>query len=92
MNQEDLLEALLHHKIGGAAIDVFPSKGLDPDYPLLHMDNVILTPHTAGYTCEPLRRIAEQAVENCVRALKGEVPELVVNREAFGKWKERFSG
>ena len=91
VNQEDLLEALLHHKIGGAAIDVFPSEGLDPDYPLLHMDNVILTPHTAGYTYESLRRIAEQATENCVRALKGEVPEFVVNREAIGKWKERFS-
>lgn len=90
INQDDLLDALLNQRIGGAAIDVFPTEGLNPDYPLLHMDNVILTPHTAGYTYESLRRIAEQATANCIRALEGEVPEFVVNGSVIDKWKERF--
>ena len=54
------------------------------------MDNVILTPHTAGYTHESLRRIAEQATLNCLAALRGEVPEFVFNRAVIPAWKARF--
>lgn len=90
VDQEALTDALVHHKIAGAAIDVFPQEGLPSDYPLLSMDQVILTPHTAGYTVESLRRIAGQATENCMAALRGQIPEFVVNREAIPKWKERF--
>lgn len=90
IDQEALLRTLTEHRIAGAAIDVFPTEGLDPDYPLLHMDNVILTPHTAGYTHESLRRIAEQATLNCLAALRGEVPEFVFNRAVIPAWKARF--
>lgn len=91
INQEDLIDALTNKKIAGAAIDVFVTEGLDPDYPLLHMDNVILTPHTAGYAEEGLRRIAVQATANCLAALEGTVPEFVANRDGIPKWKERFA-
>ena len=90
VNQEALIDALTTGKIAGAGIDVFVTEGLDPDYPLLHMDNVILTPHTAGYTYESLYRIAQQATANCLAALRGQVPEFVANRAAIGNWKERF--
>lgn len=90
VDQEALIDALRTGKIAGAGIDVFVTEHLEPDYPLLQMDNVVLTPHTAGYTYESLYRIAQQATANCVSALRGIVPEFVANRDAVSRWKQRF--
>jgi len=43
-----LIEALRSRKIGGAGLDVFETEPLPKDSPLRRLDNVILTPHTAG--------------------------------------------
>lgn len=56
-----------------------------------NMENVVLSPHVAGYTSESLRRISEQCTLNCIQALQGDIPEFVVNREVLPKWKDRFA-
>jgi len=90
VDEAALIQALQEKRIAGAALDVFQKEPLDPTNPLLQMDNVVLTPHVAGFTYESMRRISEQSTANCLAALKGEIPEFVVNREAIPIWKERF--
>lgn len=91
IDEDALIEALLNNEIGGAGLDVFMSEPISADNPLREMENVVLTPHVAGSTTESLRRIAEQTTQNCIKALKGEIPEFVVNKDVIPKWKELYS-
>jgi D-3-phosphoglycerate dehydrogenase / 2-oxoglutarate reductase len=53
VKREDLLEVLEHKKIRGAVLDVFDHEPPDEtDYRLIHLDNVLATPHIAGATFE----------------------------------------
>ncbi len=49
-DEDALLRALSEHRIAGAGLDVFDLEPLPPDHPLTRLDNVLLTPHTAGGT------------------------------------------
>ncbi|HEY3423615.1 MAG TPA: hydroxyacid dehydrogenase [Negativicutes bacterium] len=91
VNKNDLIEALRDGQIAGAGVDVWESEPVAKDDPLLFMENVVTSPHVAGFTFEALRRIAEQAAKNCVQALNGERPDFVVNPEALDFWKTRMA-
>ncbi|MGO9123471.1 MAG: D-2-hydroxyacid dehydrogenase [Terriglobales bacterium] len=45
-----LADVLRQRKIGGAALDVFEQEPLPADSPLWDLENLLLTPHTAGLT------------------------------------------
>lgn len=66
-----LLEALQSRRIRGAALDVFADEPVDPQHPLLALDNVVGTPHVAGYTSGVWRRRALAVMENIERAGNG---------------------
>lgn len=61
---EALAAALRNSDLGGAAVDVFPvepsSSGERFKTPLQGLDNVILTPHIGGSTCEAQDRIGAE--------------------------------
>ena len=68
-----LVKALDTGLIRGAGLDVLEEE--DPDmktHPLLHRDNVILTPHSAFYSEESLKRLQMISGENIAYVLKGE--------------------
>ncbi len=46
---DDLVTSLRQGEIGGAALDVYEIEPLPESHPLWAMENVILTPHIAGY-------------------------------------------
>jgi D-3-phosphoglycerate dehydrogenase / 2-oxoglutarate reductase len=46
--EPELIQALEHHMIAGAALDVFEIEPLPLDSPLLQMDQVMLAPHNAN--------------------------------------------
>jgi D-3-phosphoglycerate dehydrogenase len=73
VDEAALAGALSAGRLAGAGLDVFaqepPAGSL-----LLGLPNVVLTPHTAGFTREGLLRMGDMAVENCLRALRGEPP------------------
>ncbi len=48
VKQAELIKALQDETIAGAALDVFEEEPLPEDSPLYELDDVIITPHTAG--------------------------------------------
>ena len=53
VKREDLLEVLVNKKIRGAVLDVFDNEPPDElDYKLIHLPQVLATPHIAGATIE----------------------------------------
>lgn len=59
VKEEELIEALQKGTIGGAALDVFEEEPLSEKSPLWEMENVIITPHTAGVTPHYMKRAME---------------------------------
>jgi phosphoglycerate dehydrogenase-like enzyme len=62
--EPDLIEALQSQKLAGAYLDVFVSEPLDTSSPLWSMENVIVTPHSAGHSAGNEKRVLELFVEN----------------------------
>ena len=83
VDEQALISALREHKIAGAALDVFEREPVDPDNPLLAMDNVIVTPHSLCWTDECFHNMAATGLKSIVDAMGGRVPEFVVNREVL---------
>lgn len=81
VDEDALYDFLKNKKIAGAGLDVFehePPKGS----PLLTLDNVVLTAHTAGVDVESRDAMALSAAKSLVALLKGEWPtEQIVNPE-----------
>ena len=89
-----LVDALLQEKIAGAALDALTEEPPNPQSALLGLeDKVLLSPHmiTAnhGGGLVPAIPWVEAAIYS---ALKGEVPNYVVNVDVLPKWRERFGG
>lgn len=49
VDEAALVAALQERRIAGAMMDVFADEPLPPDHPFWGFDNVIITPHTAGF-------------------------------------------
>ena len=69
-----LIAALQEGRIAGAGLDVFEQEPVNPDNALLKMDNVVVTPHTAGTTWNTWFRRAEFAYSNIKRVWEGSAP------------------
>jgi len=80
VDEPALVRALRERRIAGAGLDVFAEEPLPPGHPLLALDNVVLTPHWAGYTEEAWDRQRVDACDAVERLRRGEWPEHVVNR------------
>ena len=73
-----LIDVLQKKTILAAGLDVFEQEPVDPDNPLLRMDNVITTPHMAGTTWDTWERRAQFGFNNIARVGKGESPKAIV--------------
>lgn len=89
MDEVALAQALKAGRIGGAGLDVFENEPVAPDNPLLKLDNVILTPHTAALTRECVIRMATEAAQCVIDVLVGKVPANIANPEILDsdRWK-----
>jgi D-3-phosphoglycerate dehydrogenase len=89
IDEAALIECLKERRIAGAGLDVFSQEPPEKDHPLKKLDNVILTPHTAGLTRESVLRMGLEAARSAIAVLKGRRPEGVVNPEVFDqpRWK-----
>lgn len=80
IDEQALISVLQEHKISGAALDVFEGNLPKPENPLLHMEHVIVTPHTAAFTTEALERMAYQAALGISEVLEKRPISYPVNR------------
>jgi D-3-phosphoglycerate dehydrogenase len=71
IDEQALIEALQSGHVAGAALDVLTKEPPDFDNPLLHMDNVVVTPHLAASTQEAQREVGIQIVGQVIDALHG---------------------
>lgn len=74
-----LYDALKNKVIQGAALDVMEEEPPKTNHPLFELDNIILTPHTAGDTVEAKIRTAIFLAENVISGLSGQLPKNLYN-------------
>lgn len=84
LDEAALVEALREGWLAGAGLDVFQKEPLNPEHPLLELENVILTPHLAGSTREIPLHHSRMVAEDVVGYLHGRIArERVKNPEVF---------
>lgn len=74
VDEAALTTALQARQIAGAALDVLAEEPPAPDNPILQLDNVLFTPHTAGVTYDTWPRRGEFIFANLQRVWRGETP------------------
>jgi phosphoglycerate dehydrogenase-like enzyme len=82
VDEAALIEALQAKRIAGAGLDVFAEEPIDPNHPLLRLDNVVLAPHLGFVTLENYERSFSVAIDNIFNYLDGN-PTHIVNPEAL---------
>ena len=90
VNETALVKALQLNRIAGAGLDVFSKEPVPDDHPLLKLENVILTPHSAALTRECVTRMATEAAKCVIDVFAGREPQNVANRQVLesGRWKQ----
>ncbi|XP_031495948.1 glyoxylate/hydroxypyruvate reductase HPR3-like isoform X2 [Nymphaea colorata] len=65
IDEKELVRSLVHGEIGGAGLDVFENEPKVPEE-LLHMNNVVLSPHKAVATLESQKGVCDLTVANLI--------------------------
>jgi D-3-phosphoglycerate dehydrogenase / 2-oxoglutarate reductase len=86
VDEAALIRALQEGRIAGAALDVLEQEPPAPESPLLAMENVILTPHFAGYSDDYLTDNYAASVEALVDLSERRCPFSIVNPQVEPRW------
>jgi D-3-phosphoglycerate dehydrogenase len=86
IDEDALAEALREGRLFGAGLDVLAEEPMSAASPLAGLDNVVLTPHSAGSTEEALRQTALRCVEQVLDVLNDRMPASLVEP---GVWPRR---
>ncbi len=90
IDESALAAALDQGRLAGAALDVFEPEPPAQSSPLLSEQlamRTLITPHVAGMSPELIAKMPMVQTENCIRALRGERPEYVVNPDVMARWR-----
>ena len=80
-----LAEALRGGMLKAAGLDVFEEEPPPKDHPLLGLENIVLSPHSAALTVECAERMAMISARNCLDGLDGRLDRaLVANPQVLG--------
>jgi D-3-phosphoglycerate dehydrogenase len=88
IDEDALYEAITNGSIAGAALDVFSEEPPPPDHKLLHLDQVIVTPHLGASTKEAQEGVAFTVAEQMrdfllTGALRGAVNVPAISVKEF---------
>lgn len=92
VDEAALIDTLQRRAIAGAALDVFESidvfapPGAPVAHPLLELDNVLATPHTAGSSVESTRESKVRGAQHAAAVLRGEWPAHIVNPQVVPRF------
>lgn len=85
VDEAALYDALKGRVIAGAGIDPFVVEPATPDNPLFELDNILVSPHSAGVTSESMYRMGFWAAQNVADCFDGKLnPDNVINKEIIG--------
>ncbi len=79
VDEDALVERLAGGSLAGAGLDVFATEPLPDDSPLWSMENVIVTPHMAGYTWDYPDELCKVFAANLAAYVAGEPPPNVID-------------
>ena len=85
-----LLTALKEGYLAGAALDVTDPDPLPADSPLLKLDNIILTGHSAHFSPENFIVRLERPAEEIARVMRKEWPVGLINPEVKEKYAQKW--
>lgn len=84
VDETALYNALQAKSIAGAGIDPFVIEPAPVDTPLFELDNIIVSPHSAGVTEESMYRMGYWAAKNVVDCFDGKLDsDNVINKEVL---------
>jgi len=75
VDEAALVDALRTGSIAGAALDVFETEPLPENHPFLEMENVVLSPHTAGSTRDAVTNGPRMIAEGIESLIGGADPD-----------------
>lgn len=87
IDEAALIDALMKGEIAGAGLDVFEHEPITRNSPLLHMPNVVATPHSAWYSEDSIKALQRGVGEEVVRVLNGNAPLHPCNMATIKKYK-----
>lgn len=91
-NEQALAHALDAGHLAGAGLDVWAVEPPAADNPLMRMDNVVATYHTAGVTHEARRNAARMGAQQlCDLFASNQRPPRLINPQAWPLFCERFT-
>jgi D-3-phosphoglycerate dehydrogenase / 2-oxoglutarate reductase len=91
IDQQALYEALSSGKLAGAGLDVTDPDPISPDDPLLKLDNVIITPHSAHASIPSMMAVLTRPAEEMIRVIRGEWPVGLINPEVRDRYTQRWT-
>ena len=100
VDQAALVDALREGRIAGAGLDVFKEEPSSADEPILHVDNVIATPHSLCWTDQCFAETGAADVRAVMDLISGNPPNGIVNttildnpnwRAKLDSFREEFS-
>ncbi len=89
IDENALIRALTEGWIAGAALDVLEKEPPDPNHPLRKLENIVLTPHIAGYSDQFYDNMWRFSVETAIDLAQGRLPRSYVNPAVASRWAPR---
>jgi len=89
VDQNALYTALSQGIIAGAALDVLDSEPPDSNDPILQLNNVILTGHSAFASVEANLELHKRPIEEVIKVYQGEWPLNFVNPQVKALYREK---
>ena len=90
VDEQALYSAITEGYIAGAALDVLEAEPPAPDNPLLKLDSIIITAHTAQASDTAMTELMRRPGEEVVRVLEGQWPRGFVNPQVKETYVQRF--
>ena len=83
IDENALYTALKNRDIAGAGLDVMEDNVPARNHPLLQLDNIIITPHTAFFSQESTLELEQRAATEVVNVYQGLMPDNLYNGDVL---------